>query len=81
MKNLEYKLEAYAGESIKEYAKRLIELFREVSKNKLACYAEFVSGKRSAVVGEFNDIKLTVDSHKVTIDDIIDYYNKKIKRA
>ena len=47
VKNLEYKLEAYPGESIKEYAKRLIDHFREVSKNKLACYAEFVSGKRS----------------------------------
>jgi hypothetical protein len=76
-KDLEYKLQAYGGETIEEYVDRLFNHFREVSNNKLAAYAQFVSGKRSVVTGEFNGVTVSIDE-KSTKKEIIDYIRKKL---
>lgn len=77
-KDLEYKLQAHGGETIESYVDRLFKHFREVQNNKLAAYAQFVSNKRSTVVGEFNGVIVRVNE-KSTKTEIINEIKSKLK--
>lgn len=75
---LEYKLDAHGGESIESYAKRLLNFYEEMSKNKLAGYASYLNKKRNVVVGEFNGVKIFLDRLK-TKDQIVSEIKTKLK--
>jgi hypothetical protein len=74
---LEYNLEAMGGESIEKYVDRLLKHFKDVQHNKVAAYAQFVSGKRSVVTGEFNGVNIKIDE-KSTKKEIIDEIKSKL---
>ncbi len=75
-KELVYELEANGGEKIESFAKRLVDYYKEVNSNKLASYAEFVNGGKNVVVGEFNNIKIKIDSQKSTEEIVTEIKNK-----
>ena len=56
----------------------MLKHFRDVTSNKLAAYAQFVSGKRSVVIGEFNGINVRID-HKSSKNEIINEIKSKLK--